>query len=466
MANLIKTEHGLLFYDDFKEHTLMWTLSPSLANCISFTGKGLRMHHNKRYCTYTIPEPEVDEYSCIVNIDHIPYNTADIAGVIVISSNKEYAECQTYMAFGPSEINNSIQYEDDLNLHIHNFLRDNNYVQWTENDEEIPIIPGSVEAGGSGGSSSIPPPGITPPTGPFVDTTYHYIKMTKTKYKYIFYASPDGFDWIEVGNVKFASAGVIGFFIYASDNEDLISPRVEDVILSDGTIGSNVIDNSHCYIKDFAIYTSKYLTFYNISRDYEFEILDKDCKVIARTDLFNNQYLVYRTNKETILNTTMLPTPIVNSRIRIYDKDDYDKTIMEFDLGEKVYGGDKFSLERDIKIFINNIEIDQTKVYDLGTFYRNSDFIKVDIYNNEDFTINNLNIKVIKYSEYYEGEEEIYISLYDESQNIDTLEYKKQLKIDSISPSEGKAFFMRLVEKPVQNFYNTANSFRFKILVE
>ena len=88
------------------------------------------------------------------------------------------------------------------------------------------------------------------------------------------------------------------------------------------------------------------------------------------------------------------------------------------------------------------------------------------IYNNEDFTINNLNIKVIKYSEYYEGEEEIYISLYDESQNIDTLEYKKQLKIDSISPSEGKAFFMRLVEKPVQNFYNTANSFRFKILVE
>ena len=276
MANLIKTEHGLLFYDDFKEHTLMWTLSPSLANCISFTGKGLRMHHNKRYCTYTIPEPEADEYSCIVNIDHIPYNTADIAGVIVISSNKEYAECQTYMAFGPSEINNSIQYEDDLNLHIHNFLRNNNYVQWTENDEEIPIIPGSVEAGGSGGSSSIPPPGITPPTGPFVDTTYHYIKMTKTKYKYIFYASPDGFDWIEVGNVKFASAGVIGFFIYASDNEDLISPKVEDVILSDGTIGSNVIDNSHCYIKDFAIYTSKYLTFYNISRDYEFEILDND----------------------------------------------------------------------------------------------------------------------------------------------------------------------------------------------
>ena len=28
MANLIKTEHGLLFYDDFKEHTLIWTLSP------------------------------------------------------------------------------------------------------------------------------------------------------------------------------------------------------------------------------------------------------------------------------------------------------------------------------------------------------------------------------------------------------------------------------------------------------
>ena len=31
MANLIKSANGLLFYDDFSEKTLMWTLTPSYA---------------------------------------------------------------------------------------------------------------------------------------------------------------------------------------------------------------------------------------------------------------------------------------------------------------------------------------------------------------------------------------------------------------------------------------------------
>ena len=52
MANLMKTQNGLLFYDDFSEKTLMWTLSPSDANCLSFGDKGLRMVHNRRYCSY------------------------------------------------------------------------------------------------------------------------------------------------------------------------------------------------------------------------------------------------------------------------------------------------------------------------------------------------------------------------------------------------------------------------------
>ena len=77
MSNLVKTQDGLLFYDDFSDKSLMWTLSPSDANCLSFGDNGLRMIHNKKYCSYTITEPAVDEYSCIVKLDHIPFNFDD-----------------------------------------------------------------------------------------------------------------------------------------------------------------------------------------------------------------------------------------------------------------------------------------------------------------------------------------------------------------------------------------------------
>ena len=69
MANLIKSETGLLFYDDFSEKTLMWTLSPSDAICLSFGDEGLQMKHNNKYCSYTITEPSADEYSCIIKLD-------------------------------------------------------------------------------------------------------------------------------------------------------------------------------------------------------------------------------------------------------------------------------------------------------------------------------------------------------------------------------------------------------------
>ena len=65
---------------------------------------------------------------------------------------------------------------------------------------------------------------------------YKYIKINKVKYKYVFYASADSYNWIEVGNVKFANSGVIGFFIYGTKDQDLIN-------------------NSHCYFNDFALWT-------------------------------------------------------------------------------------------------------------------------------------------------------------------------------------------------------------------
>ena len=438
MANLMKTNNGLLFYDDFSEKTLMWTLSPSDANCLSFGDKGLQMKHNRRYCSYTITEPAVDEYSCVIKLDHIPFNFSDIAGVLVLSSNKEYAECQTYLATGPSELTNSDQFEDDVRNIIDIIMAQKNYVQWSENDEEVPevIIPGEDDVDSE-----------NPQVGTFVDTIYKYIKINKSKYKYIFYASADSYNWIEVGNVKFADSGVIGFFIYGTNSKELLA-------------------NTHCYFNDFAMFSSKYITISGISRNYDMEIIDDSNKVLLRSDMIEYQYMISRSNQECLINTTMLPMPLINSKLRVYPKGNYDTTAFEFDLGEKVYGGDVFTLEKDIRLYINNQEIDQSKLYDMGTFYHGSYYVRVDVHNHEDYILNDVKVKVVKYSEYYGGEEPVGVALYSEDQLESELEYKKQVIIDEIRPSEGKSIFLKLIDKPVQDFYNTANSYRFKIIVE
>ena len=439
MANLMKTQNGLLFYDDFSEKSLMWTLSPSDAICLSFGDKGLQMKHNRRYCSYTITEPATDEYSCIVKLDHIPFDFNDIAGVLVLSSNKEYAECQTYLATGPSELTNSSQFETDVKNIVDITMANYNYIQYTENNEEPPEINFPKDEDNTNIDN--------PQVGTFIDTIYKYIKINKVKYKYVFYASADSYNWIEVGNVNFADSGVIGFFIY-------------------GTKDQNLIDNSHCYFNNFALFSSKYLIISGISRIYDMEIIDGNNHVVLRTDMIEYQHMISRSNQECMINTTMLPMPILNARLRLYSKYNYETTISEFNLGEKVYGGDVFTLEKDIRLYINNQEIDQTQLYDMGTFYHGSYYVRLEVHNHEDYILNDVKIRVVKYSEYYGGEEPVGVALYSEDQLESELEYKKQVVIDEIRPSEGKSIFIKLIDRPVQDFYKTANSYRFKIIVE
>lgn len=417
MANLIKTQNGLLFYDDFSEKTLMWTQSPSDINCISFGDNGLQMLHNNSYVTYTIIEPELDEYSCVVHLDHIPFNETDIAGVIVMSTAKNYAECQSYMAYEPSEIiNREIPTTDEVNT-----------IATVSEDGKVTTISTKPET--------------------FIDKLYKYIKFTKEKTKYRFLASTDGLTWIEVGNTTFNDAGVIGFFIHSTEEQE-------------------VIDNSHCYFHTFAIYNSKYVVIDGIQDNHEFEIYDGDGNIHVRSDDIKYTPLINRLNKKCVINTTTMPTPIKNAQLRIFPHDNYSTTISSFSLGEDVYGGDMFTIERDIKLYINNQEIDPFKLHDLGTFYRDSYFVKLDLYNNEDYILSNIKVKVIKYSEYYGGEEEIAVALYDENHIESELIYAKEVIIDSIAPSEGRSVYIKLIDKPIQDFYMTANSYRFKIMIE
>ena len=444
MATLNKTNSGLLFKDDFTEKTLMWTLSPSDANNVFFGDNGLQMKHNKRYVTYTIVEPSIDEYSCIVELDHIPANYNDIAGVLVMSTVKDYAECQTFLATGPSELINSEQ----VNLDIENMIKDaiaDNVVTYNIIDSNSTI---NSNNNTQAPNSSAHIHGTSVNTdAPFVDKIYRYIKFTKNKYKYMFWASEDGNEWIEIGNVKFDNSGVIGFFIY-------------------GTKDKEILDNSHCFFKSFVLYNSKYITFEGIDRKYEVEIFDENGNIIMRTDDTKYMYNINRSNKQILFNSTSTSLPIKNGILRIFPKNNYEQTISQFNLGDEVYGGDGFTLERDIRLFIDKTELKATELYDLGTFYRGSYFVKIDVHNNEDYILHDVTLKVLKYSEYYGGEEEIALALHLEGKSESELVYSKRVIIPEIKPSESKSVFMKLMDKPSQGLFDTGNAYRFKILIE
>ena len=441
MSKINKISSGLLFFDDFSEKTLMWTQSPSDINCLSFGDDGLQIQHNNSYITYTIVEPEMEQYSCVVQLDHTPLSEEDIAGVIVMSTTKDYAECQSYMAKGPSEITNGgNQISGDLEELIYALMNErlDTYVTYSVDDSSTsPIAALSIDLDATPVATS---------TDVFVDKIYKYIKFSKEKTKYRFLASTDGFTWIEIGNTTFKDAGVIGFFLYGTENEDIIS-------------------KSHCYFNTFAIYSDKYITIDGIEENHEIEIYNEDI-VYFRSDNTAYSPLINRAGKRLVINTMTLPTPIKNAQLRIFPNGKYKTTISNFELSEELYGGDSFTIERDIRLYIDNKEINPLELYDLGTFYRGSYFVKLDLHNNEDYILTNVKVRVIKYSEYYGGEEEVAVALYDESHAEKDLPYAKEVVIDSINPSEGKSIYIKLMDRPIQDFYMTANSYRFKIMIE
>lgn len=444
MSKLNKTTSGLLFYDDFSERTLMWQLSPSDADCIRFGDKGLQILHNRRYVTFTIPEPDLDEYSCIVELEHFPFDFEDTAGVLILSSTKEYAECQTFLATGPSEMVNSNTLKDDVKELMGQVLDEslNDTFVTYSSDDGVNVVTSRASVGSSGSNGS-------GATGKFKDTVYRYIKFTKQKYKYMFWASEDSIKWIEVGNVKFDDSGVIGFFLYGTNNQDMI-------------------DNSHCYFKNFTLYNGRYLTVDGITRKYDFEIYDENGITLLRTDNIAYYGIMSRSSTRTVINTINMPMPLKNGKLRIFKKVDGEEvTIDVFDLGENTYGGDGFTFERNLKIFIDQHEILSSELFDLGVFFRGNYFIKVDIMNCEDYVVDDVRVRITKYSEYYDGESDVMIALYDENLSENELVYKKELIIPEIEPSESKIIYIKLIDEDTnQGLYSVANDYRFKIMVD
>lgn len=426
MSKLNKTESGLLLYEDFKQSSLIWTPSPNNYQDIEFGEDGLRIRHSDLYKTITLEEPE-GNFSFMCKINHKPIDADDIGGVIIMSNDTFYAECQSYIATKPSYITNANQTEDQIIDFINQFLE--KYVEYSIEDDDG-IYP-STSTSNSGNTNS----SDKNSSSSFVDVMYPYIKFTKLNSRYTFWASTDCVNWIEVGNTELADSNRVGFFLYSFEKD---------------------ITNSNFYVEYAVLYNNNYVIIDNIKENQDIELRTQDGTLIY--DMNSNP--VKRKNNQIFIDTTLLKIPFENIRLVILQN---KKIIYEYEIPELI-GGDKYSYWYDIKVCIDNQELNQEELFDLGTFYHHEQTIRVDIYNQEEYELENLKVSVTSYSPYYDGNETIGVSLYDE--NEENYSFSDVVTIPNIQPTEGKSILIKLTDKIMQNFYKKAGAYRFKINIE
>lgn len=437
MSTLNKTASGLLLYEDFKENSLIWTPSPNNYMNIGFSEAGLQIKHSDTYKTFTIQEPQ-DDYCFVCKLNHIPINEDDIGGVIVMSNDTSYLECQSYVANKHSYVTNRDAEKEQILALLDDILE--SFVEYSITDDfgTVPENP----------STSTPPniviPGGVGPTynGTFEDVMYAYIKVIKKNTVYSFFASTDGKEWIEVGNSKYNDTHRIGFFLHS------MSKLTPDDLL-----------NSNFYVEYAMFYDNNYVIIRNVKDTVKtLELRDEDGSLIC--DNTTDGIMKIKDNTAYI-DTTLLKMPYENIRLVMLNSS--KKIIFDYTIKQLV-GGDRYDYGYDLKVCIDNTEINQEELFKLDAFKSNEQTVRIDIYNQEEFEITNLKVSISQYSVYYNGCETIGISLYDV--NEEKYDFKDSVVIDSIMPTEGRSVLIKLTDKTVQDFYKKEGAYRFKLNIE
>lgn len=428
MSVITKQEQGLLFEDYFTEPNLAWTLSPSSSNSLRFGDDGLQVVHSDKYVSYTINEPADDEYAATMEIDHIPYDESDIAGMLVFNNAREYAECQTYMAIQPSALGEFV-----YTLNVNSLPDLSHYVKFKINDEE------DEESQGQGQEQS-----QEEQEEEFVDTIYHFIKMYKKNDTYTFYASPDNHEWIEVGNVRQPDNGRIGIFEHKGN--------------------SGVINHTHCFIKHFAVYKSRYIIIRNLPPIAEFEI-HCGTNTVFRSDVAGAGNIIKRVAGRCTIDTTYFPMPMKDFHIRFYPTGDYATTISEYHT-EEVYGGDDLSIDIDLQFYYNTNRIYPETLASLGMLEVDGQYAVITVKNNDTSASNARKIKITRYSDYYQGDLPILMAVTSSSYAPGASSFKKNGILPVLYPGNEVYIYIMLQTKPLSDYFLAVEEFRFKISLE
>jgi len=306
MPKINKAESGLLLYEDFKQSSLIWTPSPDNYQNIEFGEGGLRIIHSDLYKTITLESPE-GNFSFMCKINHKPIDADDIGGVIIMSNDTFYVECQSCIMETPSYITNSSRTEQIIIDFVDDLL--NKYVEYSIDDgsETSPDIPEIDEEPSEGGDIPVDKPSDT-----YIDMMYPYIKVTKTGSRYTFLASADCVNWIEVGNTELPDSNRIGFFLYSFEKE---------------------ITNSNFYVEYAVIYGNNYVIIENIKENQDIELRTEDGALIY--DM--NSKTIARKGNRIYIDTTLLRMPFDNVRLVVLQNKNiiYEYTIPQ------LLGGDK-----------------------------------------------------------------------------------------------------------------------------
>lgn len=434
MARLNKIASGLLMRENFNTNSMVWTPSPNNYTDLSFDSDGMRIKPSDTYKTITIQEPQ-DNYCFACKLNHIPTNMEDIGGVVVMSNDTSYVECQSYIATKHSYVTNLYQAQqivDYIDLMLEG------YVTYTITDDT-----GTYPNPASYDVSKTPFVGAirgSMTNYTFEDIMYPYIKFVKKNTVYSFFASTDGIKWIEVGNTALEDSHRVGFFLHSQ--EDLTEADRE---------------NSHFYVEDVMFYSSNYAIINNIKKTWNLELWDTSGNLVASSRQLD---CVKKIKNSFYIDTTLLPVPYEDIRVVLLDE---TETIIVNYITDLI-GGDQYEYSFNIGVFIDNVEVNQEEIFELEAFDSHKQVVKIDIHNYELYEIKDLKVSIAPYSVYYDGNETIDISLYDV--NEENYNFHKAVVIDSILPSEGKSVLLKLSDRVVQNFYMKEGVFRFKLNIE
>lgn len=519
MSNITKIKSGLLYLDDFKERSLLWTLSPGdRLEQLEFNDNGLTMHRSSDYLSYTMKEPERD-YTCILELDHVPASKNEIAGIIILSTPEDYAECQSLLYTRKSELLNGKVSDAMVKLAVYEIM-ESRYIPYSVNDEEDDIddlvfslahSEVNVDSAEYKMLKSIvgnyiknkhfalfgeeyEDTWMSDFDDTYIDTEfYKYIKFNKIGHTYTFYASIDRRRWINVGTTSFTYLNEIGLFIYGRDESDIkegdsfhfmsedgyyivgsddLEFRAKDLFSIESVHPDGIIedpdwecDSVKATFKRWIITDSNYIRFENIPSHYHVELTDdNDDHVYFDSGMEKYRYAVDRTENVLQVNTNTIGLPIRHGKIRIYKDNDYEHSVASEDFIDML-PGDSFALDYDIRLFVGDVEVTNDEVFDLGEFHKILDFVEFRIHNFSDIDAENLTVSVAQYSEYYGGWREVMIAMYDESIPMDALEYHKSLFISELPATSGKRMYMRLKENTHQTAFKTSESYRFKITI-
>ena len=502
MPTLNLLSSGCILEERFGKQSLLWTPSPEGYGGIKFGASqlgtdyiGVRMYFTKTYKTLTIQEP-ANDYCFICHFDHEPVDVKDICGVIIMKDYKDFAECQSFISDRHSYVQNigtvesievtkdriiealkeilsSMDYNDKYVTYTINdgeniypeqpkrsiaeileellsFTGDC-YVEWQENDGTSVMVSKDssgevqVQAGAEGADKDILTSDSNNET--FEDVMYHYIKVVKRRTVYSFFASVDGITWIEVGNTDLPDSHRIGFFMHAHGDTQ------------------NEVDENGIVVKDngskFIVYGAKFystnvMTVRNIPPGARIELVNTKTWEIYTESGRNN---VSHEDNNVYIDTTLLNVPIGElSIMRIVRS---DKKVLYEDW-VNISGGNVYEFGYTLVVYVNNVPVRNEELFELDAFYDHDQVVRIDIHNHEQFKIDNLHVRISSYSVYYEGNETLGISLYDEAET----EYDfsaKEVVIPEIMPSEGKSVLIKLTDDIIQDFYTKENKYRFKL---